>query len=164
MNIQTLKCCLLKALVVTDLNVFSSPAVCVSQYRCLYLYDLGHAGVRLMGNECFWATAYISELFYALSYSHSDFLLPDLSVQAPHHLQTKNNLVILPELESWTWYCVRVQCHEPYYNKKSVFSPIYCKQTEGESKKRRYKTAFHIDIAMTVTYTVVCLRVYRCFF
>ncbi|XP_076854553.1 interferon alpha/beta receptor 1b-like [Brachyhypopomus gauderio] len=46
-------------------------------------------------------------------------------------LQHESNLVTLPEVENWTWYCVRVQSREPYYNKTSVFTPTHCLQTDG---------------------------------
>ncbi|XP_026862634.2 interferon alpha/beta receptor 1b-like [Electrophorus electricus] len=69
-------------------------------------------------------------------------LLPNLSyltqywehlsqTQKPKSLLHQSNLVILPELASWTWYCIRVQSHETFYNKTSVFSPTYCLQTDG---------------------------------
>lgn len=55
-----------------------------------------------------------------------------LSVQKPNNLTSANNLVILPELESWAWYCVRVQSKDDYYKKTSAFSPTYCIQTDGK--------------------------------
>ncbi|XDV31431.1 hypothetical protein PO909_034117, partial [Leuciscus waleckii] len=45
--------------------------------------------------------------------------------------KTKNNVVTLPKLDRWTWYCVRVQSRYNLYNKTSVFSDIHCTRTEG---------------------------------
>ncbi|XP_056088605.1 interferon alpha/beta receptor 1a-like, partial [Rhinichthys klamathensis goyatoka] len=46
-------------------------------------------------------------------------------------LKTKNNVVMLSELDRWTWYCVRVQSRYDIYNKTSVFSDTHCIRTEG---------------------------------
>ncbi|XP_047670705.1 interferon alpha/beta receptor 1a-like [Tachysurus fulvidraco] len=54
------------------------------------------------------------------------------SAEKSNNLTSANNLVILPGLESWTWYCVRVQSKEDYYKKTSAFSPAYCIQTDGQ--------------------------------
>ena len=42
--------------------------------------------------------------------------------------------VTLPGLQSWTWYCVKVQSRFDYYNKTSSFSSTQCMQTEGETR------------------------------
>ncbi|XP_042586475.1 interferon alpha/beta receptor 1a-like [Cyprinus carpio] len=47
-------------------------------------------------------------------------------------LETKNNLVMLTELDRQTWYCVRVQSHDDFHNKSSVFSDTHCTRTEGQ--------------------------------
>uniref|UniRef100_A0A9J7XIF3 Interleukin 10 receptor, beta n=1 Tax=Cyprinus carpio carpio TaxID=630221 RepID=A0A9J7XIF3_CYPCA len=47
-------------------------------------------------------------------------------------LETKNNLVMLTELDRQTWYCVRVQSHDVFHNKSSVFSDTHCTRTEGQ--------------------------------
>ncbi|KAM4609095.1 interferon alpha/beta receptor 1a-like isoform 2-T2 [Polymixia lowei] len=41
------------------------------------------------------------------------------------------NLVTLPDLKPWTWYCVSVQSRYDYYNKSSGFTSPHCMQTEG---------------------------------
>uniref|UniRef100_A0A671M5S7 Interleukin 10 receptor, beta n=1 Tax=Sinocyclocheilus anshuiensis TaxID=1608454 RepID=A0A671M5S7_9TELE len=47
-------------------------------------------------------------------------------------LETKNNLVMLTELDRQTWYCVRVQSCDGSHNKSSVFSDTHCTRTEGQ--------------------------------
>ncbi|XP_071402960.1 interleukin-10 receptor subunit beta [Centroberyx affinis] len=46
-------------------------------------------------------------------------------------VNTGMNLVTLPELKAWTWYCVSVQSRYDYYNKSSSFTSPHCMQTEG---------------------------------
>ncbi|XP_037343967.1 interleukin-10 receptor subunit beta [Pungitius pungitius] len=46
-------------------------------------------------------------------------------------LDSSANIVTLPNLRPWTWYCVRVQSCYDFYNKKSIFSSPHCMQTEG---------------------------------
>ncbi|XP_056145689.1 interleukin-10 receptor subunit beta [Lampris incognitus] len=41
------------------------------------------------------------------------------------------NLVTLPDLKAWTWYCVSVQSVCDYYNKSSNYTAPLCLQTEG---------------------------------
>ncbi|KAL1277344.1 hypothetical protein QQF64_024017 [Cirrhinus molitorella] len=55
--------------------------------------------------------------------------------QTAKDLETKNNVVTLTDLDRQTWYCVRVQSHENYYDKNSVFSDTHCTRTEGDSEK-----------------------------
>ncbi|XP_029348802.1 interferon alpha/beta receptor 1b-like isoform X2 [Echeneis naucrates] len=54
----------------------------------------------------------------------------------PIRTQTFNssaNVVTLPNLKAWTWYCVRVQSRTEYYLKRSRFTPPQCLQTEGNT-------------------------------
>ncbi|KAF7709860.1 interferon alpha/beta receptor 1a-like [Silurus meridionalis] len=55
------------------------------------------------------------------------------SLMQPNNVTSANNVVILPELENWTWYCVRVKSVDDYYKKISDFSPTYCTQTDGQT-------------------------------
>ena len=50
----------------------------------------------------------------------------------PNVVNSNNNLVTLPELEAWTWYCVMVQSRYDYYNKTSGYTAPQCMQTEGK--------------------------------
>ncbi|XP_042619198.1 interferon alpha/beta receptor 1a-like isoform X2 [Cyprinus carpio] len=47
-------------------------------------------------------------------------------------LRTKNNVVMLSDLDRQTWYCVRVQSHYDFYDKTSVFSDTHCTRTGGQ--------------------------------
>ncbi|XP_053184903.1 interleukin-10 receptor subunit beta [Scomber japonicus] len=46
-------------------------------------------------------------------------------------LPTNTNVVTLPDLKAWTWYCVSVRSHYHFYNKNSSFTSPQCLQTEG---------------------------------
>uniref|UniRef100_A0A673IC81 Interferon alpha/beta receptor 1a-like n=1 Tax=Sinocyclocheilus rhinocerous TaxID=307959 RepID=A0A673IC81_9TELE len=52
--------------------------------------------------------------------------------QKAKDLETKNNLVMLTELDRQTWYCVRVQSRDGSHKKSSVFSDTHCTRTEGQ--------------------------------
>ncbi|XP_028249885.1 interferon alpha/beta receptor 1b-like [Parambassis ranga] len=51
--------------------------------------------------------------------------------QTHQTLTSSINIVILPNLKPWTWYCVIVQSRYDYYNKGSNFTSPHCMQTEG---------------------------------
>ena len=61
------------------------------------------------------------------------FLL-DVQGLKPKVLDSSNNLVTLPELEAWTWYCVMIQSRYDYYNKTSSYTEPQCMQTEGRNE------------------------------
>nr|UOI84940.1 cytokine receptor family member b5-1 [Ictalurus punctatus] len=67
----------------------------------------------------------------------------------PTNLTSANNLVILPELKSWTWYCVRVQSVDDYYKKASVFSPTYCIQTDGQTPYWQIVVYFLLSLGLS---------------
>ncbi|XP_069544453.1 interleukin-10 receptor subunit beta [Brachyistius frenatus] len=69
---------------------------------------------------------HIPELNYLIMYW-------ERSAQGPttQTLISKVNMVTLPSLKSWTWYCVSVQTHCDYYNRTSSFTVPHCMQTEG---------------------------------
>ncbi|KAM9342967.1 interferon alpha/beta receptor 1a-like isoform 2-T2 [Pholidichthys leucotaenia] len=46
-------------------------------------------------------------------------------------LQPSRANLTLPDLKSWTWYCVTVQSLYDFYNKNSSFTEPCCMQTEG---------------------------------
>ncbi|KAG7331526.1 hypothetical protein KOW79_005495 [Hemibagrus wyckioides] len=83
------------------------------------------------------------------------------STQKPNNLTSSNNLVILPELESWTWYCVRVQSKDNYYKKTSAFSPIYCIQTDGQIPYWQIVLYFLLSLGLSF---LVCLIFFMCSF
>ncbi|XP_031145549.1 interferon alpha/beta receptor 1b-like isoform X2 [Sander lucioperca] len=49
----------------------------------------------------------------------------------PQTLASKATVVTLSDLKAWTWYCVSVQSHYDFFNKKSSFTSPHCMQTEG---------------------------------
>lgn len=67
------------------------------------------------------------------------FLL-DVQGLKPKVVDSSNNLVMLPELEAWTWYCVMIQSRYDYYNKTSVYTEPQCMQTEGRNEHFTLKT------------------------
>ncbi|KAK3543339.1 hypothetical protein QTP70_018067 [Hemibagrus guttatus] len=85
------------------------------------------------------------------------------STQKPiyNNLTSANNLVILPELESWTWYCVRVQSKDDYYKKTSAFSPTYCIQTDGHIPY--WQTVLYFLLSLGLSF-LVCLMFLMCTF
>ncbi|XP_071340719.1 interleukin-10 receptor subunit beta [Trachinotus anak] len=48
-------------------------------------------------------------------------------------LNSTANVVTLPHLKAWTWYCVSVQSCRDFYKKRSSFTSPQCLQTEGNS-------------------------------
>ncbi|CAB1346578.1 unnamed protein product [Coregonus sp. 'balchen'] len=71
----------------------------------------------------------LSLYYHILYWSHSD----DPQGLKPKVVDSSNNLVTLPELEAWTWYCVMVQSRYDYYNKTSSYTAPQCMQTEGDT-------------------------------
>lgn len=70
---------------------------------------------------------WVKELQYIVQYWKDP-----LEMQKMKELSVTTNLVTLPDLETWTVYCVRVQSRYDFYNKSSSFSPILCQQTDGQ--------------------------------
>ncbi|KAF3695201.1 Interferon alpha/beta receptor 1a Membrane-associated type I interferon receptor [Channa argus] len=69
-------------------------------------------------------------------------------------LNNSVNQVTLPNLKSWTWYCVKVQsCYE---TKSSTFTSPLCTQTKG-------KTPWWIIFLSFLGSLVVLLSLYSCF-
>ncbi|XP_060785120.1 interferon alpha/beta receptor 1a-like [Neoarius graeffei] len=77
------------------------------------------------------------------------------------NLTSANNLVILPKLESWTWYCVRVKSVDDYYKKTSVFSPVYCVRTDGLTPYWQIVLYFLVSLMLCF---LVLLGVFTCSF
>ncbi|XP_068185368.1 interleukin-10 receptor subunit beta [Antennarius striatus] len=70
----------------------------------------------------------LSGLYYHIVYREGPAGAPASGVES---LNSSSNLVTLPRLKGWTWYCVRVQSRADFYKKSSSFSPLLCMQTEG---------------------------------
>ncbi|KAK2839395.1 hypothetical protein Q5P01_013135 [Channa striata] len=69
----------------------------------------------------------ISMLYYNILYWENS---ADPQIQS---VSKSANLVTLPNLKSWTLYCVKVQSRYDFYNKSSSFTSPLCMQTEGVS-------------------------------
>ncbi|XP_070694232.1 interleukin-10 receptor subunit beta [Pempheris klunzingeri] len=67
----------------------------------------------------------LPELYYHIVYWE------DTQAFRPQTLSTSTNIVTLPNMKAWTWYCVTVQTRYDFYNKSSSFTPPHCMQTEG---------------------------------
>uniref|UniRef100_A0AAZ3RU45 Fibronectin type-III domain-containing protein n=1 Tax=Oncorhynchus tshawytscha TaxID=74940 RepID=A0AAZ3RU45_ONCTS len=97
-------------------------------------------------------------LYYRILYwSRSD----DPQGLKPKVLDSSNNLVTLPELEAWTWYCVMIQSRYDYYNKTSSYTEPQCMQTEGDTP---YGQIFlYFLVSMMVCFLLVLLPSYTLF-
>ncbi|XP_049341349.1 interleukin-10 receptor subunit beta [Astyanax mexicanus] len=84
-----------------------------------------------------------------------------LEMQKKKQLVITTNLVTLPDLETWTVYCVRVQSRYDFYNKSSTFSPIHCEQTEGQMPYWQIFLYFLLSLAVSF---LLVLGLSFCFF
>ncbi|XP_062312523.1 interferon alpha/beta receptor 1b-like [Osmerus eperlanus] len=71
----------------------------------------------------------VPQMYYRIHYWSR---LEDPQGASPAVVNSGSEHVTLPGLQSWTWYCVRVQSRFDYYNKTSSFTSTQCMQTEGE--------------------------------
>ncbi|XP_061548978.1 interferon alpha/beta receptor 1b-like isoform X2 [Phycodurus eques] len=72
--------------------------------------------------------AKLSKLYYYIVYWEHGV---DKQVLQPQIVNSNSNMVTLPDLKPWTWYCVRVQSRSDIPNKISKFDFPHCIQTEG---------------------------------
>ncbi|XP_041807278.1 interleukin-10 receptor subunit beta [Chelmon rostratus] len=70
----------------------------------------------------------LSNLYYQIVYWEGS---THTQASGAQMLSSSANLVTLPNMKAWTWYCVRVQSRCDFYNKSSSFTPPQCMQTEG---------------------------------
>uniref|UniRef100_A0A8D3B301 Interferon alpha/beta receptor 1a-like n=1 Tax=Scophthalmus maximus TaxID=52904 RepID=A0A8D3B301_SCOMX len=75
-------------------------------------------------------TEILSKMYYHILYWERS---ADSKALRPQMLSSSANLVTLPSLKSWTWYCVSVQSRYDFYNKSSSFTAPQCMQTEGNT-------------------------------
>ncbi|TSM60584.1 Interferon alpha/beta receptor 1a [Bagarius yarrelli] len=79
-----------------------------------------------------------------------------------NNITSANKLVILPVLESWTWYCVRVRSLDDYYKKRSFFSPTYCIQTDGHTPYWQIVLYFLLSLGLSFPlFLGLCLFIFR---
>ncbi|XP_054644295.1 interleukin-10 receptor subunit beta isoform X2 [Dunckerocampus dactyliophorus] len=88
---------------------------------CVYISDPLTSSNGSMKDE-------IPKLYYNILYWECNV---DKQVLKPHVLNSSVSMVTLPNLKSWTRYCVRVQSRYDLYNKSSEFTLPHCIQTEG---------------------------------
>ncbi|XP_022058138.2 interleukin-10 receptor subunit beta [Acanthochromis polyacanthus] len=70
----------------------------------------------------------LPKLYYRILYwEHSE----DRQTSRTQLVNSNANVVTLPNLKPWTWYCVSVQTRYDFYNKSSNFTSPHCMQTEG---------------------------------
>ncbi|XP_024244816.1 interferon alpha/beta receptor 1a [Oncorhynchus tshawytscha] len=86
----------------------------------------------------------LSLYYHILYWSLSD----DPRGLKPNVVNSNNNLVTLPELEAWTWYCVMVQSRYDYYNKTSGYTAPQCMQTEGDTQWRQIFLYFLVSLVV----------------
>ncbi|CAB1329119.1 unnamed protein product [Coregonus sp. 'balchen'] len=101
---------------------------------------------------------HIPSLYYHILYwSRSD----DPQGLNPKVEVSSENLVTLPELEAWTWYCVMVQSRYDYYNKTSGYTAPQCMQTEGDTPY--WQIFLYFLVSMVVCFLFVLLPSYAAF-
>uniref|UniRef100_A0A4W5KVF7 Fibronectin type-III domain-containing protein n=1 Tax=Hucho hucho TaxID=62062 RepID=A0A4W5KVF7_9TELE len=97
-------------------------------------------------------------LYYRILYwSRSD----DPQGLKPKVLDSSNNLVTLPELRAWTWYCVMIQSRYDYYNKTSSYTEPQCMQTEGDTPY--WQIFLYFLVSLVVCFLLVLLPSYAFF-
>ncbi|KAM9447850.1 interferon alpha/beta receptor 1b-like isoform 2-T2 [Salvelinus alpinus] len=79
----------------------------------------------------------------------------------PKVVDSSNNLVTLPELEAWTWYCVMIQSRYYYYNKTSSYTEPQCMQTEGDTPY--WQIFLYFLVSMMLCFLLVLLPSYAFF-
>nr|XP_057938429.1 interleukin-10 receptor subunit beta [Doryrhamphus excisus] len=87
----------------------------------VYIVDPLTSSNRSMKNE-------ISKLYYNILYWEHNV---DTQEIKPQILNSNVSMVTLPNLKSWTWYCVKVRSRYDLYNKSSTFTSAKCVQTKG---------------------------------
>ncbi|XP_066542796.1 interleukin-10 receptor subunit beta isoform X2 [Hoplias malabaricus] len=92
---------------------------------------------------------WVQDMYYVIQYWKESS-----QMEKPNYLTTKNNLVIIPELDTWTWYCLRVQSRYDFYNKNSVFSPTYCTQTDGQMPYWQIFLYFLLSLAVSFLFVL----------
>ncbi|XP_023154691.2 interleukin-10 receptor subunit beta [Amphiprion ocellaris] len=71
---------------------------------------------------------HLPKLYYHILYWERSV---DRQTSTTQQVSSSANVVTLPNLKPWTWYCVSVQTRYDFYNKSSSFTSPHCVQTEG---------------------------------
>ncbi|KAG9329501.1 hypothetical protein JZ751_004442 [Albula glossodonta] len=82
----------------------------------------------LTSNNVSMREALLPEMYYLIQYWRQS----QTEMEEKMGLVTSSSDVTL-KLASWAMYCVRVRSHYDFYNKTSIFSPVHCLQTTGQT-------------------------------
>nr|XP_019955316.1 PREDICTED: interferon alpha/beta receptor 1b-like isoform X1 [Paralichthys olivaceus] len=97
----------------------------------------------------------LSEMYYHILYwEHSE----DSKAK---ELSSKTNMVTLPDLKAWTWYCVRVQSCNKFYDKRSNFTSPQCLQTQGNIPW--WQISLYFAGSLVTCFLVMLLLIYSSF-
>ncbi|KAI1899094.1 hypothetical protein AGOR_G00057950 [Albula goreensis] len=83
----------------------------------------------LTSNNVSMREALLPEMYYLIQYWRQS---QQTEMEEKMGLVTSSSDVTL-KLASWAMYCVRVRSHYDFYNKTSIFSPVHCLQTTGQT-------------------------------
>lgn len=83
---------------------------------------------------------------------------PDTQALRNQTVNSKANIVILPNLKAWTWYCVIIQSRYDFYNKKSSFTSPHCMQTEGATPW--WQIFGYFLLSLVICFLVMLLSIY----
>ncbi|XP_053312610.1 interleukin-10 receptor subunit beta [Spea bombifrons] len=70
-------------------------------------------------------------------------------------IETDQNYKILPDLDKWTMYCLKVQVYAYEYNNPGHFSPMVCEETTDDGKPPWWIIAIAFISSMLVTAAAV---------
>ncbi|XP_040004470.1 interleukin-10 receptor subunit beta [Xiphias gladius] len=79
----------------------------------------------------------------------------------PQTLSSSTNMVTLPNLKAWTWYCVSIQSRYDFYNKSSSFTSPQCMQTEGDTPW--WQILLYFLGSLVICFLVMLLSLYSSF-
>ncbi|XP_034416976.1 interferon alpha/beta receptor 1b-like isoform X2 [Cyclopterus lumpus] len=98
------------------------------------------------------------DLYYHILYWERSIDTQAIGTQT---LRSRANIVTLPKLKAWTWYCVSVQSHDDFYNKKSSFTSPHCMQTEGATPW--WQIFGYFVLSLVICFLVMLVSIYSFF-
>ncbi|XP_066563174.1 interferon alpha/beta receptor 1a isoform X2 [Amia ocellicauda] len=81
-------------------------------------------------------------------------------------IESENNVITLSKLKPWTVYCVRVQALSAYYEKKSPFTPVLCRQTTDDGTTPVWLLALTFLMSSALSVSGILLTsfiLYKCY-
>ncbi|XP_044073812.1 interleukin-10 receptor subunit beta [Siniperca chuatsi] len=100
----------------------------------------------------------LPKLYYHILYWERSV---DAQALRPQTLSSSANVVTLPNLKAWTWYCVSIQSRYDFYNKSSSFTSPHCLQTEGATPW--WKIFVYFLGSLVICFLVMLLSIYCLF-